>query len=515
MGAATSPGPWEWPPLQDRIWTNPGTSARAAPADSANSLASAFEDLNISTNAQARARPVTSGALDSNVVSSVSHSLSSEAMRARTLSTEALRASLDHLDGHSISLTALRSSQQMQPSSHADLDLAPSPVSLRPHPDHRQTFLSGHRTLSSESLALNALNLPHQLSRVALQHTHDRQRLPHSAQTLNTYNHQSAFHSDAALHMSSIHYPYSHASAAASSLMPDQMAPLSTPAPDSAGSSVRKGRSGGRSTPRIKNELYKTEICRSYSQTGGFCKYGAKCQFAHGDRERRPVRRHPRYKTKLCRNFVTTGHCPYGSRCRFIHANDLRSNGKEMIDFGMLSAMPEGAGLSFSGSMGPSGHGATNAHDLLSSDSQSTSPDHSQRHSFDMSEVRASMAYGNMSHQNRSITSTAMDNMHAVSQDMLPSMPRSAPAHPPSSVTLTDYGSSSTLQTSSFALGSGVETGADGSSAEAGPALSPSSGQPRSRLPVFQTLSDSFTNNGDFSTGSVNIGAFTQGGVAN
>lgn len=75
--------------------------------------------------------------------------------------------------------------------------------------------------------------------------------------------------------------------------------------------------------PRIKNELYKTEICRSYAETGGFCKYGAKCQFAHGDVELRPVRRHPRYKTKLCRNFVTTGKCPYDSRCRFIHASDL------------------------------------------------------------------------------------------------------------------------------------------------------------------------------------------------
>lgn len=77
------------------------------------------------------------------------------------------------------------------------------------------------------------------------------------------------------------------------------------------------------SAPRIKNELYKTEICRSYAESGGFCKYGSKCQFAHGDEELRPVRRHPRYKTKLCRNFVTTGSCPYDSRCRFIHASDL------------------------------------------------------------------------------------------------------------------------------------------------------------------------------------------------
>lgn len=73
-------------------------------------------------------------------------------------------------------------------------------------------------------------------------------------------------------------------------------------------------------TPRIKNDLYKTEICRSYAENGGYCKYGSKCQFAHGDAELRPVRRHPRYKTKLCRNFLATGSCPYDARCRFIHA---------------------------------------------------------------------------------------------------------------------------------------------------------------------------------------------------
>lgn len=73
-------------------------------------------------------------------------------------------------------------------------------------------------------------------------------------------------------------------------------------------------------TPRIKNDLYKTEICRSFAENGGYCKYGSKCQFAHGEAELRPVRRHPRYKTKLCRNFSATGSCPYDARCRFIHA---------------------------------------------------------------------------------------------------------------------------------------------------------------------------------------------------
>lgn len=42
-------------------------------------------------------------------------------------------------------------------------------------------------------------------------------------------------------------------------------------------------------------------------------------QFAHGPEELRPVPRHPKYKTELCRSFALTGTCSYGARCRFIH----------------------------------------------------------------------------------------------------------------------------------------------------------------------------------------------------
>lgn len=67
-----------------------------------------------------------------------------------------------------------------------------------------------------------------------------------------------------------------------------------------------------------KQNLYKTELCRSFTETGT-CRYGHKCQFAHGQHELRPVVRHPKYKTETCKKFATTGHCPYGTRCRFIH----------------------------------------------------------------------------------------------------------------------------------------------------------------------------------------------------
>ncbi len=66
---------------------------------------------------------------------------------------------------------------------------------------------------------------------------------------------------------------------------------------------------------------YKTELCRSY-QENGTCKYGEKCQFAHGYNELRSMMRHPKYKTELCRTFHAAGYCPYGPRCHFVHENN-------------------------------------------------------------------------------------------------------------------------------------------------------------------------------------------------
>ena len=68
---------------------------------------------------------------------------------------------------------------------------------------------------------------------------------------------------------------------------------------------------------------YKTELCRTYEESGT-CKYGSKCQFAHGMHELRNLSRHPKYKTELCRTFHTIGFCPYGPRCHFIHNAEER-----------------------------------------------------------------------------------------------------------------------------------------------------------------------------------------------
>ncbi|CAH0386017.1 unnamed protein product [Bemisia tabaci] len=76
-----------------------------------------------------------------------------------------------------------------------------------------------------------------------------------------------------------------------------------------------------RTPANVNATRYKTELCRPYEENGG-CKYGDKCQFAHGFHELRSLSRHPKYKTELCKTFHTSGFCPYGPRCHFIHNAD-------------------------------------------------------------------------------------------------------------------------------------------------------------------------------------------------
>jgi len=81
-----------------------------------------------------------------------------------------------------------------------------------------------------------------------------------------------------------------------------------------------------------KQNLYKTELCQSWIGTGT-CRYGIKCQYAHGKDELRQVIRHPKYKTEVCKTFSTTGQCSYGKRCRFVHQlTELRTDSEEEMD---------------------------------------------------------------------------------------------------------------------------------------------------------------------------------------
>jgi hypothetical protein len=82
-------------------------------------------------------------------------------------------------------------------------------------------------------------------------------------------------------------------------------------------------RRGSSIDPQRQAKLFKTELCRTFDETGS-CPYGNRCQFAHGGAELRPVERHQKYKTEHCQKFHTEGVCPFGSRCVFIHDEDVR-----------------------------------------------------------------------------------------------------------------------------------------------------------------------------------------------
>jgi len=85
----------------------------------------------------------------------------------------------------------------------------------------------------------------------------------------------------------------------------------------------KKATSKGSTVMVVNPARYKTELCRQFEEHGS-CRYGDKCQFAHGIVELRTLVRHPKYKTEMCRTFHTTGFCPYGLRCHFIHNDDER-----------------------------------------------------------------------------------------------------------------------------------------------------------------------------------------------
>ncbi|XP_030626184.1 mRNA decay activator protein ZFP36L1b [Chanos chanos] len=80
---------------------------------------------------------------------------------------------------------------------------------------------------------------------------------------------------------------------------------------------------GASGNSQVNSSRYKTELCRPFEENGS-CKYGDKCQFAHGMGELRSLSRHPKYKTELCRTYHTSGICPYGARCHFIHNEEER-----------------------------------------------------------------------------------------------------------------------------------------------------------------------------------------------
>lgn len=80
------------------------------------------------------------------------------------------------------------------------------------------------------------------------------------------------------------HYPYNVAAA--------ENLPGETGSPTSSSQN-------GPSANNRKLGLYKTELCRSWEEKGT-CRYGTKCQFAHGEDELRTVSRHPKVGHFTC-----------------------------------------------------------------------------------------------------------------------------------------------------------------------------------------------------------------------
>ena len=117
---------------------------------------------------------------------------------------------------------------------------------------------------------------------------------------------------------------------------------------------------------KFNTQRYKSEICQRYLENGS-CKYGEKCQFAHGEQELRYVYKHPKYKTLPCKTFHQSGKsnfiqnpekywrqkdwtqphhlrlrlwvfwtwflgvCSYGNRCNFLHAETEEDLVKQRI----------------------------------------------------------------------------------------------------------------------------------------------------------------------------------------
>jgi len=74
--------------------------------------------------------------------------------------------------------------------------------------------------------------------------------------------------------------------------------------------------------PMRPNHRFKTEKCRQFYELG-YCDYGSKCMFAHGQHEINEdyLVRPRNYKTRMCITFQLDGYCTFGSRCSFVHTH--------------------------------------------------------------------------------------------------------------------------------------------------------------------------------------------------
>ncbi|CAG9335398.1 unnamed protein product [Blepharisma stoltei] len=84
---------------------------------------------------------------------------------------------------------------------------------------------------------------------------------------------------------------------------------------------ANSNKSGAKTKSKRENDFtikYKTELCRNW--ISGFCEFGDKCAFAHGDEQLRLKEAAPEpVKIKKCVNYFEVGYCLLNSKCPFRH----------------------------------------------------------------------------------------------------------------------------------------------------------------------------------------------------
>ena len=78
----------------------------------------------------------------------------------------------------------------------------------------------------------------------------------------------------------------------------------------------------------VQRSMYKRELCKNWAESG-FCRFGEKCQYAHGVDElseehhlylmEQMKQPNDKYKSQNCRAFYREKICMYGKRCHFRH----------------------------------------------------------------------------------------------------------------------------------------------------------------------------------------------------
>lgn len=92
----------------------------------------------------------------------------------------------------------------------------------------------------------------------------------------------------------------------------------STTSSDNTSEESAKVSKNGQTEQKVDEAKYKTEMCKNWIETNQ-CRYGNKCQFAHGKEELDLFKQANKRRTKNCRVFYKEKHCQYGSRCMFRH----------------------------------------------------------------------------------------------------------------------------------------------------------------------------------------------------